>query len=248
MSYRIITIEDDLLIAQDLRQKLLKLGYDVLGNATNSLEAVELANRLHPDILIVDIIIEGAKDGIETVEEIYKTYQCPVIYLTANSESAMVKKALKTRPAAFLIKPFKISEFAINIDLAIERFREHTTFERANHKVSDSIFLPQDFLYYRVRKKDIFYAEADGAYVKVFTKDRKYQLSVNLKSFQRQVNDNGFFRVSRKHLVNTEYISRINGNALYLNVSGKEHMVTISKDQRQEILNRFSILRTKENV
>ena len=246
MSYRIVTIEDDLLIAQDLGQKLKSLGYEVLGNATNSKEAIDLVNIHRPDILIADILIEGDKDGITTVEEIYKTYRCPVIYLTANSENTMVKKALTTRPSAFLIKPFKISEFAINIDLAIERFREQTTHETANRRVSDSIFLPHDFLYHRIRKKDIFYVEADGAYVKVFTKDRKYQLTVNLKSFERQLNDKSFLRISRKHLINTQCIARINGNVLYLALPDKEQMLSIGRDQRQEILSRFLILKTKD--
>lgn len=246
MNYRIITIEDDLLLAEDLKQKLTSLGYAVLGNATTAEEAMQLVTELCPDILIADIRIAGEKDGIDTVTEIYKSYRCPVIYLTANSESATVKRALATHPAAFLLKPFKISEFVINIDLAVENFRKQITFESVNHRITDSIFLPQDFLYYRVRKKDIYYVEADGAYVKVFTNDKKYHITVNLKSFERQLNDKVFFRVSRKHLINTDYISRINGNALFLNLPEKEQMVAISKDQRQEILSRFMILRTKE--
>lgn len=245
MSIRILTIEDDLIIAEDLRLKLNQLGYQVIGNATNNREAVQLAH-LMPDLIIADIMIGGDKDGIDTVSEIYKRLLCPVIFLTANSESATVKRALATHPAAFLIKPFKLSEFIINIDLAVKNFHERFTFESANHKITDSIFLPQDFLYHRVMKKDIYFVEADGAYVKVYTRDKKYHITVNLKSFERQLRDKVFFRISRKHLINTDYISRINGNALYLNLPEKEQMVAISKDQRQEILNRFTILKTKD--
>jgi DNA-binding LytR/AlgR family response regulator len=211
MSITILTIEDNLIIAEDLEQKLIQLGYRVLGNATSSDEALQLIGRVTPDLIIADIIIDGDKDGIETISEIQKRLMCPVIYLTANSESAMVKRALATHPAAFLIKPFKISEFAINIDLAIRNFRKQITFQSANVRVTDSIFLPQDFLYHRVRKKDIYYVEADGAYVKVFTKEKRYHVTVNLKSFERQLSDRHFLRISRKHLINTEYISRING-------------------------------------
>jgi DNA-binding LytR/AlgR family response regulator len=249
MNYKILTIEDDLLVAEDLKNKLSSLGYSVVGNASSLKEATELVYTHSPDIVIADIQIDGAKDGIDTIHEIYKSYKCPVIYLTANSDATTVKRAMATSPAAFLLKPYKISEFSINIDLAIKNFREKMTFEKVNAKVSDSIFLPQEFLYYRVRKKDIYYVEADGAYVKVICKEKKYQITVNLKSFERQLNDFGFIRVSRKYLVNSEYIGRINGNALYLALPGpKEQMIAISKDLRQDILDRFVILKTKDRT
>jgi DNA-binding LytR/AlgR family response regulator len=221
----------------------------VIGNASSVKDATEFVNTHSPDLIVADIHIDGEKDGIETIQEIYKSYKCPVIYLTANSDATIVKRALATSPAAFLLKPYKISEFSINIDLAIKNFREKVTFENINSKVSDSIFLPQEFLYYRVRKKDIYFVEADGAYVKVICREKKYQITVNLKSFERQLNDKGFIRVSRKYLINTDYIGRINGNALYLALPGaKEQMIAISKDLRQEILDQFVILKTKDRT
>lgn len=247
MNYRIITIEDDLILAQDLHNKLKLLGYLMLGNATNTTEAIAMVTKESPDVIIADIQIEGSKDGVDTIYDIYKNYICPVIYLTANTDAVTVKRALATGPAAFLLKPYKISEFAINIDLAIANFREQMSFEKANSRITDSIFIPQQFLYHRLWKKDIKFIEADGAYVKVHTKDKKYQITVNLKGFERQLNDSTFFRVSRKHLINTQYITRINGNSLFLQMPGqKEELITIGKEQRQEILSRFTILKTRD--
>lgn len=249
MNYKILTIEDDLLVALDLQSKLTALGHEVIGNATSCQEVLSLIAKELPDIIIADIKIEGEEDGIDTVREVYKVLKCPVIYLTANSDAVTVKRALATGPAAFLLKPYKVSEFAINIDLAIQNFRQRTSFAGFNQRVVDSIFIPQQFLYYRVWKKDIKYIEADGAYVKVHTKDKKYQVTVNLKAFERQLNDSSFFRVSRKHLINTIYIVRINGNSLYLQMPGnKEELIVISKDMRAEILSRLLILKTKSEV
>lgn len=249
MNQKILTIEDDLLVALDLQSKLTTLGHVVIGNATTRQEALELISKELPDIIIADIKIDGDKDGIDTVREIYNVLKCPVIYLTANSDTVTVKRALATGPAAFLLKPYKVSEFAINIDLAIQNFQQRMSFEGINQKITDSIFIPQQFLYYRIWKRDIKYIEADGAYVKVHTKDKKYQVTVNLKAFERQLNDNSFFRVSRKHLINTIYIVRINGNSLYVQVPGnKEELIAVSKDQRPEILSRLLILKTKTEV
>ncbi|MFM7857888.1 MAG: response regulator, partial [Flammeovirgaceae bacterium] len=165
MSYRILTIEDDLILAEDLKLKLDQLGYRHVGNATNFTEAIDLVNENQPDLIVSDIRLGNSKDGIDIIQEIYQSYKCPVIYLTANSEPVTVKRALATSPAAFLLKPYRFEEFTIQIDLAIQRFKEELTFEKANPILSDSILLPFEYLYYRVRKSDIFYVEADGAYV-----------------------------------------------------------------------------------
>jgi len=168
MPYRLATIEDDLIIATDLQAKLEKLGHVVTGNARNYAEAIALVENTRPELLICDIMLEGEQDGIDAVAAIYEFYKCPVIYLTSNSESVMVKRAMNTHPAAFLLKPFKLSEFAINIDLAVQNF--HANIEgHLNKKISDSIFLPDLHVFIRVYKRDIIYVQADGAYVEVVT-------------------------------------------------------------------------------
>lgn len=245
MSYTIFTIEDDLLIAEDLKLKLTQLGYRVLGNATDHEGAIQFIRQQTPDLIIADILIEGDKDGIETISDIYKHLLCPVIYLTANSESAMVKRALATHPAAFLIKPFKLSEFAINVDLAIKNFRKRFPTAPQTSLASDSIFVPDKFLYHKIYKADILFVEADGSYIRIVTHEKKYQLTTNLKSFQAQFSHPDFQRVSRKHLINIRKVTRINGSILYLKGNREEYSITISGSQRSEILSKFEILRTK---
>ncbi len=245
MSHRILTIEDDLLIAADIQQKLETLGHTVVGNARNRDEALNLALSKTPNIIIADILIEGDKDGIETIAEIYQTHKCPVIYLTANSESTMVKRAMKTHPAAFLIKPFKLSEFAINIDLAVQNFHRKVDFAEVNQKITDAIFLPDQNTFVRVLKKDILYVKADGSYVDVVTEKKSYQLASNLKNFHKQFQAPHFIRVSRSYLVNGAFVCRINGNMIYLQGTQKEIPIVFSKEKRQEILERFEVLKSK---
>jgi len=242
--HKLLLIEDDHLVATDLKLKLSKLGYGVVGTAAKMEEARELTLSMPPDVYITDIILEGeAYDGIDIINELYKIHKAPVIFLTASSESTTVKKAMASQPAAFMLKPFRISEFSINIDLAISNFSSSFSIEKANQLVTDSIFIPDHFVYRRIRKRDIFYIQADSGYLNIFTvKGEKHNVSTPLKSFERQFKDPNFVRISKSYIINIDYVSAINGNLIYL---GTDKSFKIGPSQRQELLDSFPVLRTK---
>ena len=126
---------------------------------------------------------------------------------------------MKTQPAAYMVKPFKASEFSINIDLAINNFQKQQKPVDLNSKlklVTDAIFIPDQHNFIRIKKNEIYMVEADGSYIKIYTKDKKYQLSSNLENFELQLNDPTFLRISRKYLINTAHAEKINGNIIYL--------------------------------
>ena len=226
--------------------KLSDLGYNILGNARNSEEAVAMAKEKKPEIIIADIMLEGSADGIDTIRAIYTFHLCPVIYLTANAEASTVKKALSTHPAAFMLKPYKISEFSINIDLAIQNFNERYAETPTDNSQNDAIFLADNLLYHRVNKADILFVEADGSYVKVVTTEKTYQLTANLKTFISQFEHPDFYRVSRKHFVNMRQVDKINGSLLYIAAPHQPpHKITISRQERNAILSKFEIIKTK---
>ncbi|PIQ50081.1 MAG: hypothetical protein COW03_01790 [Cytophagales bacterium CG12_big_fil_rev_8_21_14_0_65_40_12] len=244
MSKSILTIEDNLIVAEDLKVKLEGLGYTVVGNFTDINEVLSAIGNTEVDLLLVDILLGQEKTGIDFVKEVYQVKRIPVVYLTANSESTMVKMAMETHPSAYLIKPFKLSEFVINIDLAIKNFelRDKSNEPSIDYKVlEDAIFIPDNQMHLRIDNQDIIAVEADGAYIKIITKDRNYQLASNLKNFVRQFSDDSFIRISRKHLVNLTLVEKINGNTIYL---GK-YEFQFPRQNRQEILRHFKILRTK---
>ncbi len=243
MGYKILIIEDQLLIAEDIAMQLEDLGYEIIGLATNRKETFDILNRGWPDLIIADVMLED-ENGIDIISEVLKHQKLPVIYLTGNSESSTVKKAMNTQPAAYMVKPFKASEFSINIDLAINNFQKQQEFDKGKTKsklVTDAIFIPDQHNFIRIKKQDIYMVEADGSYIKIYTKDKKHQLSSNLKNFELQLNDPTFLRISRKYLINTAHAEKINGNTIYLG----PYQAVITKVVRQEMLQKFPILKTK---
>lgn len=110
----------------------------------------------------------------------------------------------------------------------------------------DSIFIPDNYEYRRIKFSDIVYLEADGSYVTIKTTNNRYQLSINLKNLVEQITSDGFIRISRKHIVNRLYIERINGCSLLLiDRLNHETRLPFSKRKRNEILSQLPVIRIK---
>ena len=117
----ILIVEDEGLVAEDLAGKLRQLGYQVAGVAAAGEEAVELARRLRPALVLMDIWLAGPMDGIEAAEAIRRQHDVPVIYLTAHSDPATLARAKLTGPFGYILKPFDERDLATQIEMAIYR-------------------------------------------------------------------------------------------------------------------------------
>jgi two-component system, response regulator PdtaR len=126
---RIIIADDESLIRMDLREMLTHLGYDVVGEASDGRSAVELAKRLAPDLIIMDIKMPDM-DGITAANEVAQERIAPVVLLTAYSESSLIGRAKDAGVCGYLVKPFRETELMPVIELALSRFREMQELER----------------------------------------------------------------------------------------------------------------------
>jgi signal transduction histidine kinase len=120
---RILVVEDERIVALHLRQQLVKLGYIVDGPVASGKQALQKIEEARPELVLLDIHIEGDLDGIATAAQIPAGYYLPVIYLTAYSEPATLDRAAETRPYGYLIKPFSERELHATIQMALERCR-----------------------------------------------------------------------------------------------------------------------------
>jgi CheY-like chemotaxis protein len=118
---QIMIVEDERIVALNLKQRLMKLGYDVCAMATSGAGALADIERTHPDVVLMDINIEGDIDGIETVSRIPPANHTPVIYLTAYSEKTTLERAQATKPYGYLLKPFSERELHATIQMVLAR-------------------------------------------------------------------------------------------------------------------------------
>jgi PAS domain S-box-containing protein/diguanylate cyclase (GGDEF)-like protein len=130
MKKRILIAEDEIIIAKDLQYVLSGLGYEVLDSITTGGEAIEKAVQLKPDLVLMDIMLKGNIDGIEAVERIKQSIDVPIVYISAYADSATLKRANRTQPFGYLIKPFSESELRTTIELAL--YKHHIESELKN--------------------------------------------------------------------------------------------------------------------
>lgn len=126
-SAHILIVEDEAIVAYNLQQRLSHMGYHVPDVAVSGSETLQLVSQARPDLILMDIHIEGSMDGIDVAARLQETHPVPVIYLTAYSEDSTLDRARQTRPYGYLIKPFSERELHATIQMALER---HTA-ERA---------------------------------------------------------------------------------------------------------------------
>lgn len=125
---RVVIAEDEALIRMDLAEMLGEEGYDVVGQAADGARAVELAEQLRPDLVMMDVKMP-VLDGISAAEQIARERIAPVVMLTAFSQRELVERARDAGAMAYLVKPFTRSDLVPAIEMAVSRFAELTQLE-----------------------------------------------------------------------------------------------------------------------
>jgi PAS domain S-box-containing protein/putative nucleotidyltransferase with HDIG domain len=115
---RILVVEDEPIVAMDIQHRLRKLGYAVVRVVPTGEEAVAVAREVNPDLVLMDIMLEGRMDGIETAAAIREVQDVPVIYLTAYADEKTLQRAKITEPFGYIIKPFEDREIHSSIEMA----------------------------------------------------------------------------------------------------------------------------------
>lgn len=116
---KILVVDDETIVALDIKTTLQKYGYKVVGIAGSSSEALRIVKTEKPNLILMDIMLKGQKDGIETSEEINKIADIPIIFLTAYSDDNTLERAKLVEPYGYLIKPFDNRELFTTIEMSL---------------------------------------------------------------------------------------------------------------------------------
>jgi CheY-like chemotaxis protein len=134
---RVLIVEDERVIALDLRGALEQLGYDVVGVASTSTRALDLAAEGRPDVVLMDIRIAGDTDGIGTAALLRARSGVPIVYLTANTDSETLERALATVPGGYLSKPYTELTLGATIAVALHQHEVEVGLRDASARLTE---------------------------------------------------------------------------------------------------------------
>ncbi|MGB3511725.1 MAG: ATP-binding protein [Microcoleaceae cyanobacterium] len=121
--FKVLIVEDQLIAAESLARNLTKLGYQIIDVVDSGEAAIEVATENPPDIVLMDIMLQGEIDGIEAAEYIYFQLKIPIVYMTAYTDDFTLERAKKTEPYGYLVKPFKIHDIRTTMEIAINKYQ-----------------------------------------------------------------------------------------------------------------------------
>jgi two-component system, LytTR family, response regulator LytT len=239
---KILVVEDEIIIADNICCTLESLGYFALEPAINYPEAIKLIEEECPDIAILDIQLSGKKTGIDIGLQINEKYKFPFIFLTSNADESTVMEAKKVMPFAYLIKPFTKEDLFSAIEIALHNFSIMQKNDGTEKKESeelifkDSIFIKDKGVFNKIRFKDIVYLKSDHVYVEINLKNNKSHLvRGSLNEFIAKMSHE-FIRVHRSFVVNINYLEKIEIDYLIV----EENKIPIGKTFRESILDRLT--------
>ena len=235
---KVLVVEDSTLIAEDIAYKLGKHHFEVMEICDKGEDALEFLKKNQPDLVLLDIKLAGALDGISTGYMIQKTYTVPIIYLSDLSDAETLNRAKQTRPANYLTKPFNEADLVRAIDFAFSNFNTQPLASSRDQQ-PDHLFVKSENTFVRVPLSEILFLHADRSYCNIVTEDKTYVQSVSMNHVFEQITSKDFVRIHRSHVVNINKVTAIDGNMVRL---GK-HSLEMGKGMREELMRRLTFLK-----
>jgi signal transduction histidine kinase len=194
MKAKILVVEDEVIIATDIKDCLEKSGYNVPAVAAYGEQALEKVAELHPDLVLMDVMLKGDMNGIEAAEKILDNFNIPVVYLSAYSDQKTLQKAKTTQPFGYILKPFEETQLITTIEIAINRYQAEIAVLQA-------------------LKKEKEMREIKSRFISMVSHEFRNPLSTILTSTELLSNHNHQLNASKRH----EYINHIQNAVKHLN-------------------------------
>ncbi|MDN3669009.1 response regulator [Echinicola jeungdonensis] len=206
---RILIVEDDPDIAENIEEILELLGYVNIDIANSANQAIKVIKKYRPDLVFMDIKLKGDKDGIELGEIIQQMVDAPIVYVTSYSDPTIIERAKRIHPAGFIVKPFNTNDIHAIVEIVLYNRRTNVTQPDGAAKpplespylVTDAVYIKSDNAYERVEYEDIYYVEANGNMVTIYTKNRNYTIRKSMKDMEEKLPSQQFLRVQKSYIV-----------------------------------------------
>ena len=205
---KILIVEDELIIAENLRYILNQYDYDFVDVAMDAPEAKQFFKKNNYDLVLMDINLgsQSTIDGIDLIKWLTQKYTFSFIYVTANADNKTIHKAKETEPAGYIVKPFINTSIYANVELALNKLKKEEFFTFANKGMQQQILL-----------SDIAYIQADGSYININTSTKEQHFIRKSLSDINNLYPTTFIRIHKSILINKNYIQAYTSQSVKIN-------------------------------
>ncbi len=235
MEKRILIVEDEVIIAEDLALFLQDQGFAIEGPVDNGPDALQLLSGNQVDLALLDINIQGAMSGIDIGRELRDRYEIPFIFITSYYDEETLKRVESAQPAAYIVKPFKHEEVLLNIRLALQKHQ----YAKSPKKDISKLLVRDAGLLKPIDPDEIAYLKAESNYTKIVMRaGDEYLQSHTLKTIEEKLPGNVFCRVHKSYIINLNCIELIEGNSLQV----RGQCIPIGRSHRAALFDRMEVL------
>lgn len=245
----ILIVEDEFLVAADLEESLLSLGYTVQNCVATGQGAIDEVTRNLPDLILMDIVLKGQMNGIEAATLIQQKHNVPIIYLTANADIGTVEKAKFSLPYGYILKPFTEKELQTNIEIARFKFEndmksklesdQFNTFFKLSDQQKDVLIVEADSgALDRVKLPDIYYIEEEGDICKVHLFSDFIMVKLSMQELKKRLPEENFLQVNADCIVNTARIFMTKYPEII--IADKMSVITIDEEYKNTFESKMS--------
>jgi DNA-binding LytR/AlgR family response regulator len=224
---KVLVVEDDASIAENLMEILELSGDYVTDTAPSADLALSKIESFKPNLILLDINIQGDKDGIQLGEIIKEKYNLPFIYLTAFAERAILERAKKTLPFGYLVKPFKVDGVFAAIEIALSNYenlkaendkskKKASSANDENLVMGDGIFVRYAGILTKVKFSEILLITSDGRKINITTKDKTILVNKPMKEIEPKLPEKDFLRIHKSHIIRLDAITAIKPTHLFM--------------------------------
>lgn len=221
---RILIVEDDINIAENIQEILELLGYVNTDIANSANQCIKIIKKFRPDLVFMDIKLKGDKDGIELGGIIKQMVDAPLVYVTSYSDPTIIERAKRINPAGFIVKPFNTNDIHAIVEIVLynKRTKPSTGSKVAKTPpgspflVFDAVFIKADNAFERVTYDDIYYVVANGNMVTIYSKNKEYNVRKSMKEIEEILPSAYFLRVQKSFIVHLGQIESFNTKEITL--------------------------------
>lgn len=244
----IAIVEDEPIISETIRRMLTALEYQTTKTASKYSEAIDIIETQQPDLVILDVNLQGQLDGIELAGLIKRNFKIPFILISAFSDKNLLNRMADLKPAGFLTKPFTKEQLFSSVELALMQSdagfgSPHATNELLEVDEKESmelgiIFLKDGNSFHKLFTNQIAYIESDANYISVHLTDKTKILSLTtLNDFYQQLDRSIFIRIHRCYIVNRLVIKSIGNNKVIL----QDNSIPLSKTYKEDLFAKMGL-------